>query len=259
MSSLIAMAVYDTEGNGRAELTKKTFYSIINSVDLSIHRLVIIDNNSCDKTKEFLLHLEDSCIANLLIIYNDENIGTAHAINQAWRQRYKGEHLIKIDNDVVIHQKDWVEKLEQCIERDPAIGIIGLKRKDLAESPDRTDFYKSELSMLPHKAGEQWLVVEKVNHVMGTCCMFNSVLIDKIGGLYQMDGLYGFDDSLAAVRSQLAGFYNCFYPHIDIDHIDPGGNDYTEWKAKYAGEHMQQYNLTVQKLRSGEQSIYYPL
>ena len=113
-----------------------------------------------------------------------------------------------MDNDVVIHQAGWVEKLEACIERDPQIGIIGLKRKDCIESPDRTDFYKSELMMLPHIPGEEWLIVEKVNHVMGTCQMYNSKLIDRIGGLYQMDGLYGFDDSLAAVRCKLAGFYN---------------------------------------------------
>lgn len=266
MSSLIAMAVYDTEENGRTELTIKTLESIRKTCD--IHRstsnsLVIIDNNSCKSTKDYLKKFEWDSIElfheNVDVIYNETNVGTAKAINQAWRLRQPGGHLIKIDNDVVIHQAGWVEKLEQCIERDPSIGIIGLKRKDCIESPDRTDFYKSELMMLPHKPGEPWLQVEKVNHVMGTCCMFNSALVDKIGGLYQMDSLYGFDDSLAAVRCQLAGFYNCFYPHIEIDHIDPGTTDYQKWKEGYAGERMQQYNITVQKLRTGEQSIYYPL
>lgn len=261
--SLIAMAVYDTEENGRKALTEKTFKSLIETVDLQKNRLIIIDNGSWIGSSFMLDVFVKTYRAdfglNIELIINEENVGTAKAINQAWRLRQPGEHLIKMDNDVVIHQAGWVEKLEQCIERDPTIGIIGLKRKDCIESPDRTDFYKSELMMLPHQPGEPWLQVEKVNHVMGTACMFNSALVDKIGGLYQMDGLYGFDDSLAAVRCQLAGFYNCFYPHIEIDHIDPGTTDYQKWKEGYAGERMQQYNITVQKLRTGEQSIYYPL
>lgn len=259
MSSLLAMAVYDTEENGRTELTIKTLDSLLNTVDLTKHRLFIVDNGSCLATKEHFKRYDNNKDWLIYVGSNETNVGTAKAINQAWALRQPGEHLIKIDNDVVIHQAGWVEKLEQCIERDPSIGIIGLKRKDCIESPDRTDFYKSELMMLPHKPGDPWLQVEKVNHVMGTCCMFNSALVDKIGGLYQMDGLYGFDDSLAAVRCQLAGFYNCFYPHIEIDHIDPGTTDYQKWKEGYAGERMQQYNITVQKLRTGEQSIYYPL
>ena len=256
--SLIAMAVYDTEENQRHKLTERTLLSLVTSINLSRHSIVIVDNNSCKESKAVIRQFANAC-NNINLITNSENVGTAKAINQAWKLRKEGEHLIKMDNDVVIHSVGWVEQLEKCIERDPTIGIIGLKRKDCIESPERTDFYKSELKMLPHTGGEEWLVVEKVNHVMGTCQMYNSKLIDKIGGLYQMDGLYGFDDSLAAVRCQLAGFYNCFYPHINIDHIDPGTTDYQKWKEGYAGERMQQYNLTVQKLRTGEQSIYHEL
>ncbi len=74
-----------------------------------------------------------------------------------------------------------------------------------------------------------------------------------------MDGLYGFDDSLAAVRCQVAGFYNCFYPHVNIDHIDPGTTSYQKWKEGYAGERMADFNRIAHGMRNGLIPIEYPL
>ena len=257
------MCCYDTEENGRSEYTEKALKSILlhlyESTFQHKHRIILVDNGSCLRTKKIIQECQASYI-DFEVITNTENVGTAKAINQAWKLRKEGEHLIKMDNDCIVnYDGDWVGEMERAIERDPSIGIIGLKRKDCIEKPSRNDFYKSELQMLPQKAGEPWIVVEKVNHVMGTCCMFNSALVDKIGGLYQMDGIYGFDDSLAAIRCQLAGFYNCFLPHIDINHIDRGDTEYQKEKESYALSMMDQYNHTKIQMQQGKQSIVFPL
>lgn len=252
---MIALACYDTEENGRTEFTQQTIECLHETVDFNQHRLFIIDNGSCEETKHYLHSLRDD----ITIITNPENLGTAKAINQAWKHRKPGEHLIKMDNDVDIRFVDWVDQLEEAIERDPSIGIIGLKRKDLLESPFRTDDYRSQLRMLPHQPGEKWIIVEDVEHVMGTCQMYNYRLIDKIGGMYQMDGLYGFDDVLAAIRCKIAGFKSCFLSHIEIDHIDPGGTEYTEWKRKYAGEMMERFNQVKVGMFNGTHPIKFDL
>lgn len=258
---MIAMAVYDTAENKRTAYTRATLECITNTVDLSRHRLYIIDNASCEETKELLARYFDT--EGISILYNNNNIGTAKAINQAWRHRKEGEHLIKMDNDVVIHFDGWVDELEQCINvgnrMSEPIGILGLKRKDLIESPFRLDFYQSKLIQLPHVNGERWWNVEVVNHVMGTCQMYNSRLIDEIGGLYQMDGIYGFDDSLAAVRCQLAGFQNAFLNYINIDHIDDGGTDYQKWKENYVAPLFAEYEKLKVKMVKGEAPIRYSL
>lgn len=257
--ALIAMAVYDTEENNRTWMTKETLLSLQRTVDLDKHRLFVVDNASCKATKELLFELERSI--KFTLITNEKNIGTAEAINLAWKERRPGEHCVKMDNDVVIHQKDWVEIMEEAIFRDCNIGIIGLKRKDLAENPNvpEGDWRKSYLHMMPQKPGEKCIIIEEVGHVMGTCQMYNSKLIDIIGGLYQMDGLYGFDDALAAVRCKIAGFFSCFIPYIEIDHIDIGGTPYQEWKTKYAGEMMQRFNQVKNEYYSNERSIFHSL
>ena len=254
--ALLAMAVYSTQENGKDEYLAKTLKSLFKTVNFKKHRLMLSVNARTEQTNHLIGIYKDIISG---VMYNDTNLGTAEAINLVWRHRIPGEHCIKLDDDVVIHQEGWLDQLEECIQRDPNIGIIGLKRKDCIESPwHEHHFYKSKLVMLPHQPGEKWYIVEEVSHVMGTCQLYNSKLLDKIGYLYQLQGnKYGFDDALAAQRSKIAGFKNVFLPHIEIDHIDPGGTPYQAWKEKNAGERMAEYNNTVLAYQRGIRPIYY--
>jgi len=148
--------------------------------------------------------------------------------------------------------------MEEAIRRNPLIGQVGLKRKDCWENPEHENpDYKSKLIMLPHTPGERWMVVEQAKHIMGTCVMHSAALLDKVGYLYQ-PSLYGYDDVLMSWRSNLAGFITCFLPHIDIDHIDPGGTEYCDWKRRESGEVTNQVIELVNQYISGEKSLYYP-
>jgi GT2 family glycosyltransferase len=260
--TLIAMATYCTEDNRKAEYLDRTLESLWQAMNGSDARLFVIDNSPGNLAKKVLTDWEASfgawnAATNVTLIDNKgNNVGTANAINQAWQHRREGENAVKMDDDVVIYDPFWVEKLEEAIRRDPHIGIIGLKRKDCIEHPNHNDpFYKSELRML-HRHGQPWMVVEDVNHVMGTCQMYSAELLAKIGYLYQ-PRLYGFDDSLAAIRCKVAGFKNCFLPDVEIDHIDPGDTPFQKWKEKSAGEDMAEYNLLKDAYLSGKKDVYF--
>jgi GT2 family glycosyltransferase len=258
MSALIAMCCYDTEENGRTKYTELVLDSIDNNVNLRKHRLIIIDNNSCQATHKAYEHFTSRLWdENVEIIYNDTNLGTAEAINLAWKQAKETECLIKMDNDIVVHQRGWVDEMEECINRDPNIGILGLKRNDLEENPTHHVLnWRSELVMVPHEAGQTWLIIEKVKHVMGSCMMVNPLLFNKIGYLYQV-GQYALDDSDFSQRSILAGFINAFLPSIHISHIDEGGTEYTEHKKKYAGERLNEFAERCQQYANGTRSLFY--
>ena len=247
--ALIAMAVHDTEENGRSKYTKETLDSLYNTVDFENHRLIIIDNNSCVETKNIISEFLTYTNRNIDVITNTENVGTAKAINQAWAMRQPGETLIKMDNDCVINHFGWIEDMEIAMLKG-GYGIMGLKRKDLLQSPTAEDIWKTTLKMIPHEKGEPWYVVEESEDIMGTCTMFHPTLTDKMGGLMQ-SGLYGFDDTLACIRAKLLGYKLAFLPHIDIDHIDEGGDAYTEWKRKYAGDRMKEFYEIKQGLING--------
>ncbi len=255
---LIACACWDTPENGRWRCTQLTIDSLLHRVNFERHRIVIVDNGStCPKTKNIIQNLPGF----ITVIRNETNIGTAMAINKAWALRKPGEHCGKVDNDVVVHQDGWADDLEEVIARSPKVGIACLKRKDLEERPDHEHaVYKSRLIMLPHERGQRWIVVEQVFHCMGTVQCYNSALLDKIGDLYQMQdlgNLYGFDDSLAAARCYFCGFMSVFIPHIPIDHVDPGGDAYTEQKRESAGKWLQIYEQIRDEYILGTRPVYW--
>lgn len=260
--SLIAMAVHDTEENQRTGYTRATIDCLLRTVDFDRHRLIIVDNCSCETTQD-LYKWYISTNAGYgkknvpMVIFLNENRGTAKAINQAWKLRAPSENCIKIDNDIVIRSHGWVEELEAAIAADPLIGQVGLKRKDLWEWPGHpnTDF-RSDLAMLPHVGGQRWQIVEKVKHVIGSCVMHSAALLDKVGYLYQ-PALYGYDDVIMSHRAHLAGYYSCFLPHIDIDHIDTGQTEYQHWKERHAGQHTQEMISLVKEMYNGTKPIYY--
>ena len=255
--ALIAMCIYDTGANQRAPLVKRTLDSLLKTVDFNRHRIVLVVNASTDESAAHIGDFLKQAGKNADVIWLPENVGTARGINRAWLTRQEGEHAVKMDDDVVIHSPGWVDEMEEAISRDSRIGIIGLKRKDLLETVDAEDQrFRSVLKRLPHQAGQRWIDIEIVEHVMGTCQMFNAALLEKIGYFYQ-PRLYGFDDSLAAVRCRVAGFYNCFLPHYEIDHIDDGQTPYQEWKGREAWQDMAEYNRLKDGYLNGSIPIWY--
>lgn len=253
---LIAMAIWDTVENNRTEMTRRTLESLSSTVDWSKHRLIVSDNGSCQNTRDMLIRMRHGIP--FLVIQNGENIGTARAINRCWSYRKPKEHVVKMDNDVVINHNGWADELEEVFSREPSIGICGLKRKDLDERPDHPhSHYKSVLGMLPHQPGQSWIVVEECNHIMGTCQAYNSDLIEKMGYLFQGDWKYGFDDSIASLRAHILGFRTVFLPHVNIDHIDPGGTPYQKWKEDLAGAMMGRFGEIVVEYKTGKRLPFY--
>lgn len=259
--ALIAMAVYSTEENQKDDCLLRTLQSLKQTIDTRKHRLILSVNAYTDATLEIINDFEEKGVDGYEliseVIYNDSNIGTAEAINKVFKLRKPNENCIKMDDDVLIYSENWIEEMEEAIRRDLSIGIIGLKRKDCIEKVNHEDpYFRSTLIQLPQVPGETWQIVEEAHHIMGTCQMYNHLLLDKIGYLYQPKQ-YGWDDVLASARSRAEGFKNVFLPHINIDHIDEGKTPYQQWKEKHAGEDFQTIDRLMKGYEDKSISTYY--
>ena len=254
--ALISVACHSTIENGRTWMTRKTLESLRDTVDWQKHRLFLIDNASCADAKA--LFEEAKNWLPFTLITNAENVGTARAVNMGWAMRKAEEGCVKMDDDMVIHQRGWLDVLEECTEAEPAIGIIAIKRPDLGQTPHAPvgDLMHTELVMLPHVPYKPWRIVEVTQEAIGSCCLFSSKLLDKVGFLYQ-PSVYSYDDCLMAVRCEMAGFISCFYPTIDCTHVDPGGDAYCQWKIDHARQQTNKYVQIVSEYRSGKRSIHH--
>lgn len=266
MATTICMAVYSTKDNGRMEYTKFTLEMLLRTVDFNKHSLIVSDNGSCKEMikwyeNEFTEMVKNSSRLPLkiLFLYNKRNLGTAGAINKAIRyarDKYgKGQYIVKADDDIDIIKIGWVDEMEEYMRRDPAIGILGLKRFDLLQSPDNKD-WPSKLYMLPRNHGDSWLIGEQADDIIGTCTMLNPKLLDKVG-YYEQPGIYGYDDGIICVKSKVLGFKNVFATPIPIRTIDTGDNAFTETKRQWAGEDMPKYFAIRDALLAGTRDVYY--
>jgi GT2 family glycosyltransferase len=258
---LVALPILDTEVNGRTVLTKRVLSNLLSNVLRKTDRVVVSDNGSCEETLRFYELLRRKH-RNFSVIHNGKNLGIAEATNVAWRQATPDEIVVKMDNDCLIHTPGWPALVDYVFSKDDSIGILGLKRKDLAESPTAEEpHYRSTLYYLNHNPGEKWVVLEAVNHVMGTCYAFNPKMRKEFGYLMQPGSVYGFDDALAAVRAHKLGYKTCFLPQIEIDHLDPPGmtsaDPYTQWKSQQAGQYTQAFHSLRHRISTGSISSYY--
>lgn len=252
--AVIAMCAYSTPTNKKDDCLERTLKSLSKSVDFAKHHLGICVNGHTERTKEILKSYADIIHT---VIWNEANEGTAMGINRIWREFPADLNKVKMDDDIICNQAGWLDDLERAIARDPDIGQCALKRKDCSEHPDSKEMhYRSQVYMLPHKPGEQFIIAERVNHCMGSAVMHSAALLAKVGYLQQFSK-YGLDDSMMSYKSRLAGFKNVFLSYIPIDHIDEGTTDYQPWKVMEAGKAWDQYRLHCDKLKSGQIPLYY--
>jgi GT2 family glycosyltransferase len=256
------MASYATETNNRLDYAKDTLLGLLNTVDFDRHELFISDNGSC---KEMLDYYDAFKVCfnklfrkeNLTISYNGKNLGTAEAVNLGIRTRKTNQYVIKIDSDVRIGRIGWVDEMEECFERYPNLGILGLKRTELIQHPEHENpAYRTQLKFLPHERGESWVVIEICKDIIGTCTMFSPRLLDKVGYMFQIS-TYAWDDVLMSLRSELAGFENAFLPTIPIVHLDNGEGEHVKEKQREAGRTISQFSEIAEDYKKGVRDIYY--
>lgn len=259
--ALLTMAIWDTEDNQRAWCTKKTLDSLGETVDFSVHRLVVVDNDSRRATRGLCSQYD--FIHDVICL--PRNIGQARAINRAWvKHRMPGEVCVKLDNDVVIKQAGWVEEMMHVLRIAPSVGIVALKRKSAWEHPDNPDeAWRSTLEMLPHEGDERWTVIEVCKSIVGTCEAFSPAFLSKIGYLYQVGSLWGFIDPILSASAHTLGYKTVFLPHIEIEHLEDsrlyqGSDDYRAWKDAVAKEFFPLFEQEKERIMRTKQVYHGP-
>ena len=89
----------------RLDYTKKSLKCLLDNTPGN--EIIVFDNCSTDGTQEWLRGLKSR---RLKIIYNNENIGIAGAMNEFFKMTKNKEYVAKVDNDTLI-PKEWLETL----------------------------------------------------------------------------------------------------------------------------------------------------
>jgi len=214
-------------------LLKKCIKSILDAQIKIDYELIVVDNNSRDKSKEFLSQLNLSQIK-MQVVLNNHNSGYAAGNNQAIKLA-QGDYIFICNPDIIVLQGS-IEKLYSYLKSHSDVGIVGPQLLNL----DRTVQYsccrfphwytpflrRTFLGRLPllKKKLEDYLMLDyshkeekDVDWMIGAALMFNKNVFEKLGGFDERYFLY-FDDVDLARRIWKEDKRVVYLPNIQMIH-----------------------------------------
>ena len=221
--------------HNRLPLTRLCLESLLGNTrgDYTVH---VVDNNSSDGTSAYLQDIAANH-ERLKVFFFGRNYGPAVAANYAWAA-LDADYYVKLDNDIYIHDGDWLQRLVQLAERNPEVGMAGYRLLD----------WKHENTSLLLKSGDAFISSQMCN---GACVLIPRKIFLEFGFWNEDYGCYGFEDNDYSVRLRLAN-YLVGYPSMDcaeVEHMGftPGYKDerHEQEKEKKLRKNYQGYDLFV--------------
>lgn len=258
---LLAMVTYN-----RLAYTQKAVTHLLKTMT-GRAQLVIVDNGSTDGTATWLqeaIRKEDDKLKGNLLLLLRSNMGTAKAINAAWKLRNPGQLCAWMPNDVTIQDANWLSHAQEIFNRYPDIGTVNVK---WAGNPYSLDNYNFALrsTLVGVVPCQQYSShdIELAPNPFGAALAANPKLIERIGG-FEQPYQYGWDDILYLVRSGIAGFRNVFLAGLGADHFDTGSpmvntQAYIDFKAQQAKAGQAQIGGLIHAYANGLRSLHVPL
>ena len=110
----------------KVAFTKGCVEQLLSVTPPTLFELIIVDNNSSDETRQYLLDLRQRIqTPHINLLINNENLGFVGGNNQAAKIA-KGKYLVLLNNDTT-PQEGWLEALLRVVEQDPLVGAVGAK------------------------------------------------------------------------------------------------------------------------------------
>lgn len=193
---------------------EKTIKSILSStVDLE---LIIIDNNSCDKTPE-ILHK----FSNIRLIQNPKNIGFGRACNQGMKIALKenADYVVLINQDVEVYP-DTIEKLIQIHKKNPQLGIISPLQLNNENKPADLVYYwfvKSNRSFFDDLFNNKLQELYEIDFVSASFWLIPKEILSVVGGFNPLFFMYG-EDTEYCNRVRFHGYKIAIVPHAFYKH-----------------------------------------
>lgn len=225
------------------ELLDSLLKDNLEKIEKGIYELLVIDNNSSDKTVEHIKkYFSDHKIkfdekerndANFFIFKSSENLGYAKGINKIAKFA-KGELLLVINPDAQLVESEF-EKIYDEFEKDDNLAIAGLKIVDFKGKPEKTaGKFFNLLSFLFFALGMENLINIRfspdrklnVDYVSGGFVVFKSSKFKELNG-YDEDYFMYVEDMDICLRARNMGFKVNFLPYARIKHQGQGSSNKT--------------------------------
>lgn len=196
----------------RLEYTVMCVRSINHKTDYKDYSHILIDQSSTDGTTEWINSLHKEGYYKIKSKINKTNSGDAGGMKDGYNLTDDDcKYIFQFDNDCVINEKGYLEKLVNIMDNDKKIGVIMLKRKGVRNAIAVSNVKKID----DLRFGE-------ISH--GTCCMMiRKDLLDKINIWYKKEKIgWGF---AVTQKIKSMGYKVLKSLDVTVTHIDGYGID----------------------------------
>ncbi len=191
--------------NSLDDATKPCLTSVLTVKSNLIFDVIVVDNDSCDGTKEYLIS-QEPLFPNLKIHLSDNNDGYA-AGNNIGINTIKSDFYILLNNDTVVTDY-WLDKLVRFWDEHPEVGMVGPVTNSVGNeqlihttSRDQDSIIAEGLSWARRCHGDYFFT-----SVLGFFCVaIKKEVINDIGLLDEDFGIGTFEDNDFCRRAVSSG------------------------------------------------------
>ena len=223
--------------NYNGERFLETFFESLNSDPEYIGEVIIVDNGSTDKSKEYIKRSEFNFPVTL--IENTENLGFSPAVNQGIRKA-KYEYIFSLNNDTQV-KKGSIKALLDLISSRPEIFSVQAKMLQY-DNKELIDDVGDEYNLLAwtKKTGEnhdsnEYCEVKEIFSACAGAAMYRKSLLAEIG-MFDDNYFAYMEDVDLAIRSRINGYTNLLCPDAIVYHIGSAtsGSRHNDFKVRLA-------------------------
>ena len=169
----------------RQELLKNAVLSLFHqiNIDSSSIEIIVIDNNSTDKTKESIIQLQKE--NKNLYYFLEVQQGLSFARNRGYKEAH-GNYIAYLDDDALAPE-NWI---------DTALQIMGTYDPDAFGGPiypfylnEKPNWFKDEYEIRMHQENTGWL--KKENYLSGSNMLFKRDILHEFKGFDTNLGMTG--------------------------------------------------------------------
>ena len=179
--------------------------------------IILVDNGSTDGSAQYVRDMYPE----IKVLELDQNYGFCKGNNEGIRIS-KGEYIVLLNNDTVA-DKQWLERLLECMISDKEIGFCASKLVSYYDK-DTLDAAGDGFSVcgagFKRGFGYSQKHYDDSDYVFGACAgaaMYKRSMLDEIG-LLDEDFFITYEDSDLSFRAQLAGYKCKYQPQAVVYH-----------------------------------------
>jgi GT2 family glycosyltransferase len=212
-NELVSIIILNYNGN---EFLENCIESIFRETKQK-YELIIVDNNSPDKSGEKFSKKYESC----KFILNKKNLGVSEGLNIGIRNS-NGTHIVLLNNDLIVAPK-WLDYLFEAYE-EKGNGLyqpkfLKMKDKNIIDSAGNliSIFGFGFSREKGRKDNFQYNTIEEIGFAAGTCLFCSKEIFDKIG-LFD-EKLFAYNEDLdLGWRARLLNYKSYFVPKSIVYH-----------------------------------------